>query len=318
MLINQELLNLINNLLNEKGKPSSKGNYIYTCIKCNHHKRKLEINLDEESPNYKKFACWICGFKSKNVVKLFKEKDTPQSILKRVNEICNGKNVSKQTTNNEPTQIKLPKEFIPLTNILSLDKLTQIEAKHALKFLYKRNLNKNDVIKYNIGFCKDGKYKQRIIIPSYDENGLLNYFIARDYTNNQPQKYKNPPVDVKSVIGWELYINWDAPVILVEGMFDAICIRRNVIPLFGKVIHEKLMKKLVSSNVNKIYIILDPDAIKNSLKYCEELMTYNKEIYLVELNGKDASEVGYKSFLETIESAKPLTFQNLIFKKINL
>jgi DNA primase len=178
-------------------------------------------------------------------------------------------------------------------------------------------LTLDDIVKYNVGFCNDGKYGQRVIIPSYDEFGALNYFIARDYTNQQPQKYKNPPVDAKSAIGWELYINWDAPIVLCEGIFDALTIKRNVIPLFGKLIHEKLMKKLVASTVNRIYIALDPDAIKNALKYCEQLMAYNKEVYLVELDGKDANEIGFEQFLNTIENTPPLNFQSLLIKKLN-
>jgi DNA primase len=212
--------------------------------------------------------------------------------------------------------VELPKEYISLSNLIQLDKLTQIEAKHALKFLRKRGLTLDDIVKYNIGFCKEGKYGHRVIIPSYDEFGLLNYFIARDYTGQQLQKYKNPPIDAKSAIGWELYINWDAPIILVEGIFDALTIKRNVIPLFGKIIHEKLMKKLVLSTVNRIYIALDPDAIKNALKYCEELMAYGKEIYLVELDGKDANEVGLSRFLNIIENTQPLNFQSLLMKKL--
>ncbi len=119
-------------------------------------------------------------------------------------------------------------------------------------------------------------------------------------------------------IGWELYINWDAPIILVEGIFDALTIKRNVIPLFGKIIHEKLMKKLVSSSVNRIYIALDPDAIKSSLKYAEKLMSYGKEIFLVTLDGKDASEVGFKKFLNIIEQSQPLNFQSLLKQKLEL
>ena len=78
------------------------------------------------------------------------------------------------------------------------------------------------------------------------------------------------------------------------------------------------MKKLVRSSVNRIYIALDPDAIKNAFKYCEELMSYGKEVYLVKLNGKDANEIGFESFLNTIEQTEPLTFQSLLTKKIQL
>jgi DNA primase len=212
------------------------------------------------------------------------------------------------------TMLELPKEFISLTDIVE-NRITTIESKHAIKFLRNRGITADDIVKYNIGFCNDGPYKERVIIPSYDENGIVNYFIARAYKDG-PTKYKNPPADAKSAIGWELYINWDAPIILVEGMFDALTIKRNVIPLFGKIIHEKLMKKLVASSVNRIYIALDPDAIKNALKYCEQLMAYGKEIYLVELDGKDANEIGFERFLNIIENTQPLDFQSLLMKKL--
>ncbi len=78
------------------------------------------------------------------------------------------------------------------------------------------------------------------------------------------------------------------------------------------------MKKLVRSSVNRIYIALDPDAIKNAFKYCEELMSYGKEVYLVELDGKDANEIGFERFLNTIETTRPLTFQDLLAKKLQL
>jgi DNA primase len=213
--------------------------------------------------------------------------------------------------------IALPKEFISLVDIGNLDRVTSLEAKRAIRFLKKRNITHEDIVKYNIGFCYDGPYKDRVIIPSYDENGNINYFIARAFIDGV-QKYKNPPIDAKSAIGWELYINWDAPIILCEGMFDALTIKRNVIPLFGKIIHEKLMKKLVRSTVNRIYIALDPDAIKNALKYAQELMTYGKEIYLVELDGKDANEIGFERFLNCIEQAQPLDFQSILLKKLQL
>ena len=76
------------------------------------------------------------------------------------------------------------------------------------------------------------------------------------------------------------------------------------------------MQKLVRSTVNRIYIALDPDAIKNALKHAELLMSYNKEVYLVELDGKDANEMGFEKFLNIIEHTSPLNFQTLLNKKL--
>ena len=115
-----------------------------------------------------------------------------------------------------------------------------------------------------------------------------------------------------------MLINWDLPIILCEGPFDAIAIKRNAIPLLGKNIQSNLMKKLVSSKVKKIYIALDTDAIKQALKFCEELLNEGKEVYLVELPGKDPSEMGFKEFTKLVQKATPLNQFSLMEKKIML
>ncbi len=310
---NTALLFLVESVLG-KGQPTSKGNFAFKCPFCTHHKNKMEINLRTTSKRENFWHCWVCGAKGKTLLSLFKKIKAPQGKINELNVLIVP---SKKEQHIEQDALELPKEFIPLYKPVE-DKIAQIEAKHAIKFLKKRGITQDDIIKYNIGFCKEGKYEYRVIIPSFDELGRLNYFIARDYKEPSLQKYKNPPASAKDVIGFELYINWDAPIILVEGIFDALTIKRNVIPLFGKVIHGKLMEKLVKSSVNRIYIALDADARRDALKQAEMLMSYGKEIYLVEMEGKDANEIGFKNFLNTLEQTIPLNLQSLIEKKLQL
>ena len=97
-----------------------------------------------------------------------------------------------------------------------------------------------------------------------------------------------------------------------------MAIKRNVIPLLGKNIQDKLKKKLVTSQVQKIYIALDRDAIKQALSFCEELLNEGKEVYLVELQDKDPSEMGFENFTKLIQTTQPLTFSNLFEKKLEL
>ena len=106
------------------------------------------------------------------------------------------------------------------------------------------------------------------------------------------------------------------PVIIVEGAFDAIAVKRNAIPLFGKKISKTLYKELVRGKVKQIYLALDQDAINDSLKYAKELMAYGKEIFLLELEGKDPSEIGFNEMTHLLQKAKPLTFSSLIEKKV--
>ncbi len=291
---NTALLFLVESVLG-KGQSTSKGNYAFKCPFCTHHKNKMEISLRTTDKRENFWHCWVCGAKGKTILSLFKKVKAPQDKIAELNILVVPNKKDKTTEQGAP---ELPKEFIPLFTSVE-DKIAQIEAKHALKFLKNRGITTDDITKYNIGFCKEGAYAERVIIPSYDNLGKLNYFIARSYKDSD-RKYKNPPIAAKEAIGFELYINWDAPIILVEGMFDALTIKRNVIPLFGKVLHDKLMKKLVESSVNRIYIALDNDARKDALKQAEKLMSYGKEVYLVEMEGKDANEIGFEQFLTCV------------------
>ena len=298
-----------------KGRSTARNNAAYTCPFCHHSKPKLEIQLHTSEKKENPWHCWVCGEKGKTLTALFKKIKAPQNKIQELYSLIKpGKKQEEQSQT-----ISLPKEYISFYNQdkFLTDHVAHIESKHAYRFLRDRGITYDDILKYNIGFCIDGPYSKRIIIPSYDSEGSLNYFVSRTYISDDPQKYKNPPVG-KNIIGWEYYINWNVPLVLVEGIFDALTIKRNVIPLFGKTISEELMKKIVGSQVQKVYIALDNDALKEAIKHCEKLLSYGKEVYLVELDGKDANEIGFEHFLEILENTQPLTFSTLVNKKLSL
>jgi DNA primase len=306
------LVTLIESVLG-KSRSTARSNAAFKCPFCQHSKQKLEIQIHTNEKKENPWHCWVCGEKGKSILSLFKKIKAPSHKIAELNSLIKpGKKQEQQTHS-----ISLPKEFIPLFNTPSLDKITQIEARHAFKFLKNRGITEDDITKYNIGFCTEGNFSKRIIVPSYDENGILNFFSSRTYLPDEPQKYKNPAVD-RNIIAWEYYINWNAPIVLVEGVFDALTIKRNVIPLLGKTISEALMKKIVGSQVQKVYIALDNDALKEAIKHCERLLSFGKEVYLVELGGKDANEIGFERFLENIEATPPLNFSTLVSKKLEL
>ena len=285
------------------------GENAYHCPFCNHHKPKLEVNLTENKEGKNPWHCWVCGVRGTTVYQLFKKVKASASKLTELQSLVKSSKTTKfKVVHNA---ISLPSEFIDLSTVNNSD----ITAKHALAYLKRRNISKHDIIKYNIGFCKNGLYANMIIIPTYDEGGNLNYFTARSFEKEPYVKYRNPSVS-RDIIPNEHLVNWNVPVILCEGLFDAIAIKRNAIPLLGKNIQNNLMKKLVTSLVNKIYIALDRDAIKQALKFCEMLMAEGKEVYLVDLQDKDPSEMGFSSFTKLIQKTQPLTYSNLMEKKL--
>lgn len=315
-MINQLLVTLVNSVLGS-GKPKSRGNYAYVCpfhISNPPGKRKLEINFNENKEGENKWHCWGCDAKGQNLFQLFKKLKTSDSKISELKSYIkivdiNFKDIPVEEKNKD---VELPKEFKSLIN----PNINNVTVKHALHYLKKRGIFEEDIIKYNLGYCEKGEYSNRIIIPSYDENGKLNYFMSRSFDPNT-ENHKNPPLS-KDIIPFEFFINWDSPIILCEGPFDAMTIKRNVIPLLGKNIQNNLMKKLITSKVKKVYIVLDKDALKNSIKYCENLMNEGKKIYLVELDKKDPNKMGFLEFTKTIQKTKQLTFSKLLEKKLEL
>lgn len=296
-----------------KGKPTSKGNRAYHCPECKHHKLKLEVNLDESSSHFQSYNCWTCGFKGKKLTTLFKKIDAdPDKVSELRFLVKSSPKENNSTVKVTVKKVELPKEFISLIKPPS-----DITAKHALHYLKARNISREDIVKYNIGYCEFGNYSNMIILPSYNEEGTLNYFTARNFNKNSTMKYKNPDVS-RDIIGLELFINWNVPIVLCEGIFDAIAIKRNAIPLLGKTIQKSLMKKITNSSVEKIYIALDKDAIKQALNFCESLINEGKEVYLVDLNDKDPSDMGFEKFTNLIQNTLPLTFSSLLEKKLQL
>jgi DNA primase len=306
-MVNELLVNLVNGVLGT-GKRTARGNQSYSCPFCHHHKPKLEVNFTENKEGINQWACWACGKKGKTIRSLFKQVEVDSSYFYELSKLV--KNVSCDDIGElKHSILELPKEFKTFLNN------KDIIAKHALTYLKNRDITKQDILKYNIGYCDSGQYAKMIVIPSYDANGKLNYYTARSFEKDPYTKYRNPETS-RDIIPFELFINWDLPIILCEGPFDAMAIKRNAVPLFGKNIQSSLMKKLVESKVQKIYIALDNDAIKQALKFCEQLLDVGKEIYLVELQGKDPSEMGFKNFTKLIQTISPLTQYKLMEKKL--
>ena len=311
-MLNAALVSTVNSVLG-KGKETSGNNYAYQCPFCQHHKPKLEVNLVPNSKGENFWHCWVCNAKGKSLLGLFKKLKVPQDKILELRSILNYAD-KKDEEESDITKIELPKEY---KSLLSIQR-TDISAKHALAYLKKRGISKEDILKYNIGFCEEGRYKNMIVVPSYNKDGVINYFIARSFEKDPSRKYDSPKCNKNAIIGLEYFINWNIPVILCEGIFDAIAIKRNVIPLFGKTIPKALMMKLVETNIKTVYVALDRDALKDALKYAEELLNLGKDVYLVDLDDKDPSEMGFDKFTSLVHKAEQLTLSELIYKKIEL
>lgn len=302
------LLGSIENLLGKSHK-RARDNYAFHCPFCNHRKPKLEINMATNEQGHNPWECWVCQTRGRTIKSLLSQLKTPRDVA---NDILKYLPKGSQIEYKQLSIIELPKEYQPLHAASA----TSVIANKVKKYLYDRGFTDNDFIKYSVGYCTTGEYGGRIIIPSYSESGQLNFFIARTFENNY-FKYKNPEAS-KDIIFFENLINWNTPIILCEGVFDAIAIRRNAIPLLGKTVAPSLYKKILTSNVTDVYIALDTDARDRALQIAEQLVNQGKKVYLVNLPQKDPSELGFRAFTNLIQSAEELTFSQLMLHKLDL
>jgi DNA primase len=255
------------------------------------------------------WECWVCQTRGRTIYSLLKQLKTPKDTA---NEILKYVPRGSQIEYKQLSIVELPKEYQPLYSAST----TSVVANLVKKYLYERGLSDNDFIKYGIGYCNTGEYGGRVIIPSYSTSGTLNFFVARSFDGNY-FKYKNPEVS-KDVIFFENLINWNAPIILCEGVFDAISIRRNAIPVLGKSLSSSLWKKLLTGTLTDIYIALDTDAQTQALEIAEKLLAAGFRVFLIELPGKDPSEMGFKEFTKLVQNATELDFSRIMLQKLDL
>ena len=302
------LLGSIENLLGKSHK-RARDNYAFHCPFCNHRKPKLEISMvtNEEGKNF--WECWVCKTRGQSIFSLLKQLKTPKNVAAEILKYVK-KGKKYEYVNDEI--VELPKEYQLLTSAST----TSVIANKIKKYLYERGLTDTDFIKYGIGYTTNGEYGGRIIIPSYSASNRLNYFVGRTYEGAY-FKYKNPQTS-KDIIFFENLINWDRPIILCEGAFDAMAIKRNAVPLLGKSISPSLWKKLLTGKLTDIYIALDTDAQTQALEIAEKLIAAGFRVFLIELLGKDPSEMGFKEFTKLVQNATELDFSKIMLQKLDL
>lgn len=262
--------------------------------------------------------CWKCGYSNKlsNIIRRF---GTPENLSDYKEELAEYKESRlfklHGELNDNVDDIDSVEEISLPNGFKLVETETQSNNTQAVKYLEQRGVDGFLIKKYNIGYCGYGcdSFSHRIVIPSYDAFGDLNYWVARDYTGKSKLKLLNPKIDKKSIVFNEYFVNWYEPITLVEGPFDHIAVP-NSIPLLGKSIDENSMvyKTILARAHAPINILLDDDAIDTAYKmykFLNNAMPGN--IRIIECpDGYDASDYhrdfGRKGIARLLKSAHKL------------
>lgn len=257
------ILELLHEILgDEKRHYESHGQITYNCKECDDGKNKgnLEVNYIKHV-----WKCWSCCDINDTYGSLHKLIDRygtkkHKKIYKLLQpEVQDVKQKAKP-------KIKLPQSFVLFKDSSSVYPVRQ----QAYNYLKSRGITDEIIDKYSIGFCDNGEYMGRIIIPSYDSEGQLNYFIARSWNPKTKSKYKNPKFEKDKIIFNESLINWNENITLVEGAFDAVFVP-NSIAMLGKHLSELLFQTLYKKAKKNIIIATDGDAFEDGVKIYNEL-----------------------------------------------
>ena len=300
-----KIVNLLNRVLGDSGVKLKKQNeFMYWSPFITHHKRKLQVNIQTQ-----KWHCWVSNTGGRNLFQLFKRVNASREQFNELVELVGEPKYSRVKKQDKKDLVRLPDEYKPLWNGGD-----GIVKRHALTYMYKRGFTDDDILKHNIGYCDEGKYSNRIIIPSYDSDGQLNFFVGRDFYKSK-LKYLNSFTS-KDVIGFDLFINWDEPIILCEGVFDAMSFKRNAIPLFGKTMSKKLHKKILEQKVKKVFLALDDDAQVDAMKISEKLMNEGIDVRKIDLKNGDPNDIGFKKLTKMLGDTTETNFLDLMKYKL--
>jgi DNA primase len=236
----------------------------FDCPVCSHDikglskgdgKGNLEINYSQHV-----FKCWACaetngtqGHLGKLIDKWGSKKDKEMYNLIRPDDF--------EKKEKKYDKIKLPEGYQKFKDVHPV----HIPRREAYNYLKSRGITDDMIEQYDIGFTTEGQFAGRIIIPSYDEKGELNYFIARSWSKSSKVKYKNPALPKETLIFNESRIDWNKDVWIVEGVFDGLFVP-NSIPLLGKYVSDLLWEKLYDKCKGRIIICLDGDAWEDAKK----------------------------------------------------
>lgn len=285
------LVDILDSFLGDsKNGLSDSGQIQYCCPACSEDdnvdydgKFNLEINLIRN-----KFRCWKCEIdngmsgKLSKLLKKYGDEHLLNKYRSQIIEIKKSKeyefNFNQNSVSFEDDEeliIKLPGK----TYEFKFD--GNKKESNALTYLENRGIFENTIKKFDIKFtdnyCENVNFKNRIIIPSYDKYGSLNYYTCRDYTDKNFKKYYNyENSNRKDIIFNEKHINWDSDIVLVEGPFDHIIIP-NSITLLGKYINKDyyLYDCILNKSTQNIYVFLDDDAISDAFEICKRLSSIN-------------------------------------------
>ena len=280
----------------------------FNCPYCADEKGGIDNKYNMEiSFSLGKYHCWSCG-SAGPISRLIRNrggKELVDEYFRLIKEIKEAKfyDLELFKDNGEifsETYLRLPETFRKID-------IKTCKDKALIKFLAKRKITQDIIDYYNIGYTtwdeSDWSWRNRIVFPSYNSIGDLNYYVGRSYKDNDTRnKYKNCDADKFEVIYHEDKIQWDADIYLVEGVIDCIY-GPNIVSMLGKALNKKsiLYSTLFEKANANIIIVLDGDTTDDEIKRIYRLLDKGRLRGKIRYIRLGTDELPWKDFGEAYE-----------------
>tara|TARA_R110002124_G_scaffold283573_2_gene459747 strand:+ start:5615 stop:6577 length:963 start_codon:yes stop_codon:yes gene_type:complete len=286
-----------------KGVVASNGSdiavYCPVCEKSSKTKKKRKLSISIETGVY---HCWVCEAKGKLITRFVQINFPNSKQLPKFREYFGS--LKEERIEELKVVLKLPEDFKLLT--LSSSR----KSKFLKKYLSTRGMDYEDLYRFKAGYSFEPGFENRVIFPSFDSDLDLNFYLTRVCEETKYQKYKNCKASKKEIIFNEHVIDWKKPVILVEGIFDAVKAGNNSVPILGSWIDTKysLFRKIIKER-SDVVLALDPDAKEKQIKISKNLISYGVNVKNTQNLKKDLGDMTKKEAENLILDAKP--FDNM-------
>ena len=301
-------IKLLEAALGESSLEPSEENLHLCCPVCNdtrRSKKKLYVSLETGWYN-----CWVCNTSGKNINFLFR-KHAPQYLAQCQELFPNNAKLSQEIIE-EKIIVELPRDISLVAN-----REKDPDARHVYRYLQSRGMTRLDMYRWRVCTSQEFYFRRKAIFPSYDHDGNLNYYIARSIDQTK-FKYHNAKVPKSRVIFNEMDLDWKEPIILVEGVFDAVkCPDNTAIALGSTLSKDSLLFKKLSQNRCIVIVAFDEDADMKSHDVCKKLHRAGCTVYRVSVRENDLGSMTKESAVSILKTAVPWSQISLLSHKIS-
>lgn len=287
-------------------------NAAVSCPKCRKHgKKKFAIRLDDDRVN-----CWVCGLHGR-LLGVLQQYRSSEIVREYITKFA-GKNIRLFIDPSElgDRPLELPQGFRLLAPRLESG---DIGVRWAVNYLLGRGLTLRDLWYFKFGIATDPEMKRRVVMPSFDGSGELNYYTGRAIDRTAYRKYMNCDAEKKAIVFNEINIDWGQELTLVEGPFDLVRCESNTTCLLGSSLSEdSLLFGRIYQNRTPIVLALDRDMEQKSWQRIAKLLaSYDVPVRIMDL-GKfsDVGEMTREQFLQAREDAVPWDRTSALVRKI--